>query len=399
MQAPAPSSAASPMTTTSSHPSHYRFVICGAGPVGQALALELHRGGVVANEILLIDAKNAEQVSKDARTIALSHGSQQLLERWHASPQNATAIREIHVSRRRHFGRTLIHAQDYSLPALGYVVRYGDIINPLERSLTQADLQVLRPQLVAAIHNADDEADVVRIALAGRDDITADCVIQAEGGIFSDQVQRQQHRDYQQSAVIAHVNCAHPIAHRAFERFTEEGPIALLPQDAGYSLVWCCRPERANSLQQLDDVAFLQALQTAFGDRVGQFTAASPRFVFTLGLNAQADASRRTVKIGNAAQTLHPVAGQGLNLGLRDAFVLAQHLLRDPVEIGIEKFMQTQEHDRQRTIKITDGMARLFAASADGSALQTVLGLGLSAVDLLSPLKRELAEQMMFGRR
>lgn len=385
--------------STENQHKHFRFVICGAGPVGQALALELHRGGVAAAEILLIDAKTAEQASKDARTIALSHGSQQLLERWQASPQNATAIREIHVSRRRHFGRTLIQASDYQLPALGYVVRYGDIIAPLERSLAQTGIQVLRPQLVNAIEESDDARSKVKICLAEHAPLFADCVIQAEGGIFSEQVQRQQHRDYQQSAVIAHVSCSLLIVHRAFERFTEEGPIALLPQDAGYSLVWCCRPEHAQQLQSLNDSEFLQALQTAFGDRVGQFLNVSPRFVFALGLNAQADATRRTVKIGNAAQTLHPVAGQGLNLGLRDAYVLAQQLVRDPVEVAIEKFMQTQERDRQRTIKITDGMARLFAASADGSMLQAALGLGLSLVDLISPLKQELAEQMMFGRR
>ena len=374
------------------------YLICGAGPVGQALALELHKNGVAASDILLVDAKSIEQASKDARTIALSHGSHQLLQRWNAAPMRATAIHDIHVSRRRHFGRTLIQASDYQIPALGYVVRYADIVAPLEVALRAAGIEVLRPQLVAAIRD-DVEQDTVWVELHDHDPLFAQCVIQAEGGIFSEQQQRQQHHDYQQTAVIAHVTASHRIEHRAFERFTEEGPIALLPQDNGYSLVWCARPEKATQLQQLSDAVFLSELQTAFGGRVGNFTSVSPRFAFALGLNAQADASTRTVKIGNAAQTLHPVAGQGLNLGLRDAMVLAQCLVRYPAPTAIDIFMQEQDKDRQRTIKITDSMARMFASSADGSPLQAALGLGLGIVDVLSPLKQELAEQMMFGRR
>lgn len=374
------------------------YVICGAGPVGQALALELNRNGVAAHDILLVDGKSADQASKDARTIALSHGSHQILQRWQATPLRATSIHDIHVSRRRHFGRTLIQASDYRIPALGYVVRYADIVAPLETALLAAGIPVLRPQLVVNIRD-EAEQDAVWIELHDHAPLLAHCVIQAEGGIFSEQQQRQQHRDYQQTAIIAHVTASHRIAHRAFERFTEEGPIALLPQDEGYSLVWCARPEKAAQLQQLNDAGFLSALQTAFGDRVGNFTAVSPRFAFALGLNAQADASPRTVKIGNAAQTLHPVAGQGLNLGLRDAMVLAQALVRHTAPTAIEIFMQEQDKDRQRTIKITDSMARMFASSADGSPLQALLGLGLGIVDVLSPLKQELAEQMMFGRR
>ena len=189
------------------------------------------------------------------------------------------------------------------------------------------------------------------------------------------------------------------LPHRAFERFTDEGPLALLPQDDGYALVWCVRPARAAHLLSLPDAAFLAALASAFGSRLGRLTHVTPRAGFPLGLNAQPLGSARTVAIGNAAQTLHPVAGQGLNLGLRDAVVLAQMLAQERSPAAIERFASCRQADRSLTIRLTDTMARIFAGAPGGAILQTLLGASLCMVDALKPAKRALAEHMMFGWR
>jgi 2-octaprenyl-6-methoxyphenol hydroxylase len=224
--------------------------------------------------------------------------------------------------------------------------------------------------------------------------------VQAEGGVFGQQTTRKVERDYQQSAVVARVAVSAPLAHRAFERFTDEGPLALLPQDGPdglqYALVWCARPERAAQLLALDDSAFLSCLGEMFGGRLGRFTKVSTRTSYPLGLNADAATTARTVAIGNAAQTLHPVAGQGLNLGLRDAAVLARLLAVAATPAQLRAFTAARQPDRNLTIGITDTMARIFAASGP---LQALLGVGLSAIDTLAPARLILAELMMYGRR
>ncbi|MCH8620029.1 FAD-dependent monooxygenase [Undibacterium sp. TS12] len=378
------------------------IAICGAGPVGQALALLLHQQGFQAERIVLFDGKTAEQAEQDARSIALSYGSRQILESAGAWPITATSISEIHVSRRGHFGRSLMRASDYDLPALGYVARYRDIIRPLQQAIKQSGIRITRPHTITAI---DEMTDHVRLSLRQADTqaishISAGIVIQAEGGTFGDQQQRTQHHDYQQTAIIAHVNTDAQIAGRAFERFTDQGPLALLPQEDGYALVWCVRPEQASHLLALDEAAFRQALQQAFGNRLGNFIKTSARLSYPLGLNAQAQATARTVAIGNAAQTLHPVAGQGLNLGLRDSIVLARTLaaMTDPAA-ALQAYLAERQTDRKLTIRITDSMARAFASSPDGSFNQALLGLGLGTLDLIKPAKKMLADQMMYGWR
>jgi 2-octaprenyl-6-methoxyphenol hydroxylase len=375
---------------------HAHIVISGAGPVGQALALLLLQKGVAAHDIVLIDAKTSDQASQDARSIALSYGSKQILQALQAWPIRATRIEQIHVSRRGHFGRSLINASDYALPALGYVARYGDIITPLQILLEQHQIMIKRPTHISAIDEQDDQ---VLLTLNDDKKMTADILIQAEGGVFGEQAQKIQHHDYQQTALIAHLTTSLPISHLAFERFTEQGPLALLPQEDGYAMVWCVRPTMAETLLDMDDAAFISALQAAFGERLGKIITATPRHAYPLGLNAKACVTKRSVAIGNAAQILHPVAGQGLNLGLRDAVVLAKCLTRYPINTALGNFIEQRNIDRSATIRITDSMARIFASAPDGSFSQSLLGIGLGVVDLVTPAKKLLAEQMMFGWR
>ena len=374
----------------------FAIAICGAGPVGIALASLLVKRGVAPARIALIDARPLEVAIRDPRSIAISHGSAQILQTLGAWPIGATTIQEIHISRRAHFGRTLIKADAYALPALGYVTRYGALVNALHAAASALGIHILRPATISA-HSEDEQG--VSIQLNDGKTITAALMVQAEGGVFSEQDSKAQRHDYDQTALVAHVQASAPVSARAYERFTAEGPLALLPQDEGYALVWCARAATIEKLLALPDAEFLLELGFVFGTRLGHFTSVGKRNTYVLGLNAEAKFSARTVAIGNAAQTLHPVAGQGLNLGLRDALVLATSLARGMSPVTLAQFVATRRADRGMTIRLTDSMARVFASAADGALSQTVLGASLGLVDLFKPAKRALAEQMMFGWR
>ncbi len=377
------------------------IAICGAGPVGMALAALLARRGIAGQRIALLDAKTLAQASLDPRSIALSWGSRQILEEIGAWPVDATAIHQIHVSRRGRFGRSLIDRGEHDLEALGYVTRYGALVSKLAAACAQHGVKMLRPARVLA-SSEDADGVVLTIDETAADDthqtrtLRANLLVQAEGGLFKDQADRVARRDYQQTALIATVTASAPIAHRAFERFTDEGPLALLPQDGQYSLVWCVRPDTASALLALDDAAFLAQLGQAFGDRLGRFTQVGTRQAYPLGLCVDDTGSARSVAIGNAAQTLHPVAGQGLNLGLRDASVLARLLARGANPVALQQFRAQRENDRALTVRMTDTLARIFTGAAPA---QTLLGAALGLVDIVPPARHLLAEMMMFGRR
>lgn len=380
----------------------FDIAICGAGPVGMALAALLVKRGHPAARIALVDARTLAQAGDDPRSIALSHGSRQIFEEIGVWPVAATAIHQIHVSRRGRFGRSLMDRAEHGLPALGYVARYGALVTALGAACEQLGVPSLRPARVEMI--AEDDAGVsVRLDTGAA--LTSALLVRAEGGLFGDPAQgsqpgegsqRRQHRDYGQSAIIAQVKTSAMIAHRAYERFTAEGPLALLPQGDEYSLVWCVRPETAQHLLALGDTAFLAELGLAFGERLGRFTHVAARAAYPLGLNAEARATRRTVAIGNAAQTLHPVAGQGLNLGLRDAAVLARLLAGQATPQQLAGFVARRQPDRDLTVRLTDTMARIFTGDTPGQAL---LGLSLGLIDAVPPARKLLAGLMMYGRR
>ena len=313
------------------------IAICGAGPVGLALAALLVKRGVASRNIIIFDAQTAERSSQDPRSIALSYGSQQLLQQIAAWPLPAAAIEQIHVSRRGHFGRTLIDHREHQIPALGYVTRYGQIVAALLQQCQRLGIQIQRPWQLQTVSEQANDVLLQLQAPNASDTLTmrSRILVQAEGGLFQQQNAKKLHRDYAQTAIIAEVRVDAPQAGRAYERFTDTGPLALLPlpsqtEGAGYyALVWCVTPAQAEHLQALDEPQFLAALTEAFGQRLGTFVSSSARLSFPLGLNAEPSASARCVAIGNAAQTLHPVAGQGLNLGLRDASVLARLLAQE----------------------------------------------------------------------
>ncbi len=371
------------------------IAIVGGGPVGLSLATMLVAHGIDPGKIALLDAKPLAQAAADPRSIALSYGSRELLSKLSAWPTPATPITQIHVSRRGSFGRTLINSKDYDLPALGYVCRYGDLVHALDARIPTS-LHSFRPATVISLQSSVDHAV---LALSDGREVSASVVVHSEGGVFSEQSAKTQYRDYAQVAITSTVHAAQAPSGSAYERFTSEGPLALLPQANGYAMVWCVTPITAERLLAMDDTCFLTELQRMFGQRVGTLNRLGPRHHYPLGLNAAPHTTARTVAIGNAAQTLHPVAGQGLNLGLRDAAVLARLLARELSAATLAEFERQRQRDRSTTVRLTDLMARVFASGSDEAASQRLLGLSLGVLDFIPPAKRVLAEQMMYGWR
>jgi 2-octaprenyl-6-methoxyphenol hydroxylase len=372
-------------------------LIVGGGPVGAALALALRDSGLAVG---LLEPR-APHAAADSRPIALSHGSRLILERLGAWERlaGATPIERIHVSQRGGFGRVGLDARQAQVPALGYVVDYGELAAALGRALDAGGgVQLIRAG-AGTLESGTEEAVVRYSDGSGR--ASASLLVVADGGALP--VARQRVRDYGQAAVTARVRCSLPHRNVAYERFTPEGPLALLPVGQALALVWTTAPERARNLCEMDEPGFLAELQKGFGGRLGRFTAAGSRAWYPLALKiADHIAEPRTVVVGNAAQTLHPVAGQGLNLGLRDAWELAGLLRRwDRARIGAPEFVRAytalRRLDRGGGIVFTDALVRLFSNSAP--ALKLARGAGLAVLGAFPPARDFVARRMIFGAR
>lgn len=375
----------------------YDVLIVGGGPVGAALALALRGAGLALGQL----EARAPRAAADSRPIALSHGSRLVLERlgvWEALAGAVTPIQRIHVSQRGGFGRVGLDARQARLPALGYVLDYGQLAEALTRALDAGGGAHVIRATASALEPGEDAA-VVRFAAAGH--ASAKLLAVADGGALP--LAHVRTRDYGQAAVTARVTCSASHQNVAYERFTPDGPLALLPMGEALALVWATTPEHAQQLCKLTDAGFLDRLQESFGNRLGSFRTASGRAWFPLALRVAARiAETRTVVVGNAAQTLHPVAGQGLNLGLRDAWELAA-LLRgcDPARIGgpelIRSYAARRRLDRGGGIFFTDTLVRLF--SNDLATLRLARGLGLAALGAFPPARDFVVRRMIFGAR
>ena len=335
-------------------------VIRGAGPVGCALALALRNSGL---RIALVEQAST---APGFRPIALSYASRLILERLGAWAGLAVSpIERIVVSQAGSFGRTRLDAADAGVPALGYVTDYAALL----------------AQLRAQVETTTAAAP-------------ARCIVHAEGA-----PQGSDGKRYAQDAVVALLHAAPPSTATAFERFTPEGPLALLPLAGRYALIWSMRPERAARLVAAPEDEFLSALNTMAGVAIGRGTRVEKRAVQPLALKVRgARVEGNEVYIGNAAQTLHPVAGQGLNLGLRDAWDLARMLGRasDPASPAtLARFAAQRRLDAGATIRMTDFLAAGFAG--DNAVLRAARGAALTALDIFPAPRRFFARRMIFG--
>ncbi|TQV69700.1 2-octaprenyl-6-methoxyphenyl hydroxylase [Exilibacterium tricleocarpae] len=401
------------------------IAIVGGGMVGATLALllaaERHDWRVTLIEALPLAAPQQPhyQPSFDARSTAIAAGSAAVLEGlgvWSILAQHATPIRQVHVSDRGHLGGTLIDSGEHGLEALGYVVENAWLGSVLLQRLGQQDnIRCLAPATVEALRfdrrgavldlRGDGEPQRLRCRLAVVAD-GAQSPLRSALGIDVTVT------DYHQSAVIANVAFEQPHAGVAYERFTERGPLAILPlqgpRDCGRgALVWTRPSARAEEIMALDEREFLQRLQSCFGFRLGRFTRAGQRHAYPLQLITAAEQVRSALAVmGNAAHFLHPVAGQGFNLALRDCAALAETLSeaqgrgQGPGELSVlQTYVERQARDQLLTTGFSDTITRLFSTSRLPAAV--LRNLGFFGLDLLPPAKAWLEQQTMghAGRR
>ncbi len=384
-------------------------VIVGGGMVGASLALALSGSGL---RILLIEAtppESAAQPSFDERSTALGNASRRIFQQlgvWEQIAREAAAIRTIHVSEAGRFGFARLDAREQDVDAFGYVVPNRVLGAALWDKLRHcADIELRVP---ARPENLRIEAAGVGLSLSDStgltERITAQLIVAADG---AHSIVREASdievviEDYEQVAVVANVVADVAHAGTAFERFTRDGPIAVLPRHGGsYGVIWTCSPARASEVLAFDEGTFLRELQNHFGWRAGRFIKTGQRAAYPLKLTRAAQTlATRAVLIGNAAQALHPVAGQGFNLGLRDAAMLAEvlsearHERSGGIDAGapelLQRFAAWRAADREGVVRFTDGLVRLFGDARPGfGALRT---LGLLLFDVTPPAKRALA--------
>lgn len=392
----------------------FDIVIVGGGMVGATLASLLHRANPQWSMALVERIEfpkpndKPRQPSFDDRSTAIAHGSVELLKYagiWSAIRPQATAIETVHVSDRGHFGGALLGCQDFQVDALGYVVANA--------ALGTAVLEHLRDQTPIRLYAPDEvsqivfNADAAELQLASQERLQARLVVIADGA-QSHLCQRLgiefRVDDYHQQVVIANVETESPHGGIAYERFTDQGPLALLPLDGEKgrrsALVWTQPEDQAEALLQASDEQFLKQLQDRFGYRLGRFISVGKRDHYGLQLSvASEQVRRRVVVMGNAAHFLHPVAGQGFNLALRDCAALADTLRderyrQDPGDLaGLQAYLNRQQTDQAATITFSDQLTRLFSTSRLPQAVLRAAGfIGLECV---TPAKALLGRQTM----
>jgi len=375
--------------------------IVGGGMVGASLALALAETGL---SILLIEAVAPDSITQpsfDDRTTALGNASRRIFQAlgvWPAIAPRAAAIRTIHVSDAGRFGFARLRAQEQGIEAFGFVVTNRVIGAALWEKLARESSVTLRvPARTERVHITPDGVQLT-VSGATREEWFARLVVAADGahssvraaaGIAADV------EDYDQVAMVANVGADRAQDGTAYERFTPSGPLAVLPlYDGSYGVVWTARADGAVALLSLADADFLGELQSRFGWRAGKFIRVGRRASYPLKLSrATTTVATRTVLIGNAAQALHPVAGQGFNLGLRDAAILAEVLANAPGDVGsperLQRFSQWRTEDRSGVVRFTDGLVKLFGDTRPGVGM--LRNLGLLLFDLTPPAKSALA--------
>lgn len=387
----------------------YDLIIVGAGLAGNCLALALKDSGL---KIALVEANSREQLRNSPagdRALALAAGTVELLDAlgaWRGVANKATAIEHIHISDRGHFGKTRLSAAGQGVAALGHVIVARDIEQHVADLVEQTDTICLYQTRVAGLMSGRDAANVSLKQHDGSSlSVNAQLLIGADGG--NSTVRKlleipQQVTEYGQTALVTTVHSALPHRNTAFERFTEFGPLALLPVTGKQSaVVWTRSHEQAETLINVSDREFMAELQNCFGYRLGELKPAAPRRAFPLSLiRAESMVSGRTVIIGNAVHQLHPVAGQGFNLGIRDVALLAEMLAdqhQRQADLGdarlLQNYSRLRQQDHGKTIGFTNSVVKIF--SNGNLPLAAVRNAGLTLLDHLPFAKQLLTRHAM----
>ena len=401
------------MTTVNSQ-QEYDVVIVGGGMVGASFACAL---GNQSLKVAIIEAYNFKintPPSYDDRAIALSYGTSQIfraLGLWEQLANVVTPIKRIHVSDRGHIGVTRIDHQQENVDALGYVITARELGQVLYKVLSQYDnVHMISPAQLTQLSITEDKATAtIKINEAKNNEVYKNIdtrlLVAADGGESSVRqllnIDAEQY-DYRQTAITANVSIGSPHNNIAYERFTSQGPLAMLPMpDNRCSLVWTRQSSQVEPIMAMSDDEFLQLLQMEFGNRLGQFTQVGKRSSYPLKLvKATSQVQKRVALIGNAAHTLHPIAGQGFNLGMRDVATLAQIIVDEHKahnDIGLlrvlQPYQQWRQQDHQRIIGFTDKLVKIF--SNQFAPLALARNLGLIATDTIPPIKHMLAQHTM----
>ncbi len=385
----------------------YDVLIVGGGLAGNCLALALHNSNL---NIAVVEASTREQLHDSPagdRALALAQGSVRMLDDlgvWEHAKAAATPIEKIHISDQGHFGKARLSAKQEGVTALGYVITARDLEAAVADLVVQAGIEQICPARVIGIAS-DSELAHVSLKHAGESlNISAKLVVGADGGqsTLRKLLDIAQHvTEYQQTAIVTTIKTDVAHDNTAFERFTRSGPLALLPIGDDYAVVWTRSTEEAEQLMYDSEAEFIAGLHACFGYKLGQFTLTAPRRSFPLKLiRAQSMHAGRAVIIGNAVHQLHPVAGQGFNLGLRDVMQLADMILQaeqDNSDIGsaqlLAAYAQLRQKDHDTVIHFTDGVVRLFSNA--WLSLAVARNTGLALLDVVPGAKKQLARYAM----
>lgn len=390
-------------------PAEFDLLIIGGGMVGASLARAVAGQGMRIGVVEAFAVESEAQPSFDDRVIALSWGSRLILQGigvWDELAKAAEPILNIHVSDRGHFGFTHLDHRDEGVDALGYVATARSMGQVLQKNLSALPaVEFICPANLGSFRLGEDAVDVTLDVDGAPREIRTRLLVAADGG--DSQVRkllsiRLREREYGQTAIIANLTPGRPHQGVAYERFTDSGPLAMLPMTEGrMSMVWTARDDQVERLMGLSDRDFLAAVQTRFGYRLGRLQSIGKRFAYPLRLRQATEQVRKRVAlIGNAAHAIHPVGGQGFNLGLRDVAVLADVLSdaaasnQDPGDIALlQRYAEWRRRDQQTVAMLTDTLARLFANPL--GPLRVARNIGLLGIDGLPGLKHLLTKQFM----
>ena len=377
--------------------------VIGGGPVGLVFAILNHSN---QNKIQIFEAKKCNALYQDSRALALSNGSRLILEEigvWERLKKNITNINRIHTSQVNSFGRTLLEAKEFNEKSLGFIVSYGDLMKTLIEKIEKLNnVEVIYETKVTKCF---DDKSLIHLSLQNKNEtkfFQSNLVILADGA--NDKIEglelQKKIKPLNHSAIVTKVSTELPHQNTAYERFTDEGPIALLPnKNNKFSLVWTGPNEHIDKLANLNEKNFLIQLHKSFGDRVGNFKECEKRISFHLKHSSVSVLHPNIVALGNASQTMHPVAGQGLNTGFKDAYKLNKAIKKfnddKDLESILDGYKKLRSVEQRKILDFTEILVNGF--SSDLVGLKKVRGFALSFLDITKPIKNSFVRKLSYG--